>query len=193
MFSHIGKMVLVKNDLVATWCAMEKLIEEGLVRKIGVCNFSTQLLRHFLSVVSIPPSILQVELHVENSQNNLLRFAIENCIRVTGFSALGGTSYIELGMAAEADTIMRNKVIQDISFKHNKSTIQVVIRWAIQRNTLPLIKTSIAKRMIENRNVFDFYLYDEDMRKLDELDQNKRYNDPGVFTLGMGTFCPIYE
>jgi diketogulonate reductase-like aldo/keto reductase len=68
-----------------------------------------------------------------------------------------------------------------------------MIRWAIQRKTFPLTKTINSARMKENRNVFDFYLKSEDMKAIDNLNINKRYNDPGVFTLGMGTFCPIYE
>jgi len=48
--------------------------------------------------------------------------------------------------------------------------------------------------MLENRDVFDFYLTGSEMRKVDGLNRNRRYNDPGAFCeSGMGTFCPIYE
>lgn len=188
-----GKMVLVKNDLNATWAAMENLVDRGLVRKIGICNFTTQMIRQIKSKARIDPSILQIEIHLENSQSTLLRFAIENDLRVTAFSALGASSYVQLGMATTLDVITFNKVVKEIAVKHNKTEVQIAIRWAIQRKTLPLTKTTTTSRMIENRDVFDFYLDSSDMTALSSLNCNRRYNDPGVFTLGMGTFCPIYE
>lgn len=184
---------MVKNNLNDTWREMEALVEQGVVRKIGLCNFSVQMIRQISSTARIPPSVLQVELHLENSQNKLVRFSKESGLRVTGFSALGASSYLELSMALEADIIMANSVVQRIASRHRKTVAQVVIRWAVQRGTLPLTKTSSRARMAENRDVFDFFLGKHDMNQLETLNCNRRYNDPGVFTLGFGVYCPIYE
>ena len=56
---------------------MEEMVDQGLTKTIGICNFSTQLLRQLLSTSRIRPSTLQIELHPQNSQQNLLRFAHE--------------------------------------------------------------------------------------------------------------------
>jgi len=186
-------MVLVPNDLNATWRAMEELVISAKCKRIGLCNFTTQMIRQIISTARIRPTILQVELHPENAQEKLVRFAIENNLRVTGFSAMGASSYIELGMANDDEILLKNRVVNDIAVKYRKTPAQVMIRWAIQRKTFPLTKTINSARMKENRNVFDFYLKSEDMKAINNLNINKRYNDPGVFTLGMGTFCPIYE
>jgi D-xylose reductase len=179
-----GKMVVVQNDIGATWKAMEELVDAGFVRSIGVCNFSTQLLRQLLSTCRIRPSTLQVELHPHNTQERLVRFARTAGIRVTAFSVLGASSYLELNMAG-SDEVAKTK---------NKSPAQILLRWALQRNTLPLCKTSTIERMYENRNIFDFYLCGSDMQVLTSLNKNRRYNDPGAFCeSGMGTFCPIYD
>jgi len=188
-----GKMVLVPNDMGATWAAMEELMDRELVRNIGVCNFSTQLLRQLLSTCRIRPTTLQVELHPHNSQQNLVRFAREAGMRVTAFSILGASSYLELNMASKDEVLLNDRVILGIAQGKDKTPAQVLIRWALQRNTLPLCKTTSKSRMEENRNVFDFYLTVSEMERIDKLNKNHRYNDPGVFTLGMGTFCPIYD
>lgn len=188
-----GKMVLVPQDLCATWKAMEGLVDLGLVMTIGVCNFSTQLLRQIIGTCRIKPTTLQVELHPQNSQNRLVRFAHEEGMNVTAFSAFGGTSYIELNMATEDDLLMNDPTIKEIALAHQKTPAQILIRWALERNTLPLTKTSKKERMKENRDVFDFSLTREDTQKINLLNKNRRYNDPGDFCLGMGTFCPIYD
>lgn len=188
-----GKMVVVPNDMGATWKAMEETVDKGLVKSIGVCNFSTQLLRQLLSTCRLRPSTLQVEMHPHNSQERLLRFAREAGMRVTAFSVFGASSYISLDMATSDDLLMTDKTILDISKDKRKTPAQILIRWAIQRNTLPLSKTCSPSRMKENRDVFDFYLTGPEMKRIDSLNKNRRYNDPGEFCIGMGTFCPIYD
>jgi len=188
------KMVIVPNDMMSTWKAMEALVDQSLCKTIGVCNFSIQLLRQLLSTCRIRPSTLQVELHPHNTQENLVRFAREAGMRVTGFSVLGATSYLELDMATRNDVLFEDDTICALAEIKQKSPAQILIRWALQRNTLPITKTSNENRMDENRGVFDFYLTPVEMEKIDGLNKNRRYNDPGVFCqLAFGTFCPIYD
>ena len=97
-------------------------------------------------------------------------------------------------MATKSDLLFENPSILEISKRHNKTAAQVMLRWSIQRNTLPISKSCHFGRMKENRAIFDFYLTKEEMNAIDALNKNHRYNDPGVFCeAGMGTFCPIYE
>jgi D-xylose reductase len=188
------KMVLVRNDMCATWKAMEDLVDGQLVKNIGVCNFSTQLLRQIFATCRIQPSTLQVELHPHNSQEKIVRFAREAGMNVTGFSTFGASSYLELDMASDGDLLMKDPTILNIAEAKNKSPAQILIRWGLQRNTFPLTKTCNIERMKENRNVLDFELGADDMGKIGQLNKNRRYNDPGDFCEpGMGTFCPIYD
>ncbi len=112
----------------------------------------------------------------------------------SAFSPMGGASYISLDMATKDDLLFEHPVVLGISDKYKKTAAQILLRWAIQRNTLPISKSSRLERMKENRNLFDFYLTMDEMSSIDSLNKNRRYNDPGVFCeAGMGTFCPIYE
>jgi len=189
-----GEMVLVANDMMATWRAMEDLVDEGKVRDIGICNFGIQLIRQILATCRIRPTTLQVELHPHNTQSHLVRFANDVGMHVTAFSVLGAASYLELDMASSSDVLLYDPLVTGIAKRHNKTPAQILIRWALQRNTLPLCKTTRSERMKENRDVFDFYLSAKDMEALNGLNQHRRYNDPGAFAeTGMGTFCPIYE
>lgn len=189
-----GKMVIVPNDINATWKAMEGLVDKGKVHFIGLSNFNCQHIRQVLSTAKIRPTTLQIECHPHLSQQKLIRFAREEGIRVTVFSPMGATSYVSLNMSTHNDCLFHNPSIQKISNKYNKSPAQIMLRWAIQRNTLPISKSSSIKRMNENSAIFDFYLSNEDMDMIDGLNINRRYNDPGVFCeAAFGTFCPIYE
>jgi len=190
-----GKMVVIPQDLTgATWKAMEQLVDDGLCKTIGVCNFSTQLLRQLFSTCRIRPATLQIECHPHNSQEKLIRFAQEAGMKVTVFSVLGASSYLELDMATKDDLLIQDKAVVAIAKAKNKTPGQVLIRWAMQRNTFPLCKTSNKTRMEENRNVLDFTLSETEMNQIGTLNINRRYNDPGDFCEpGMGTFCPIYE
>lgn len=97
-------------------------------------------------------------------------------------------------MACEGDLLFNKSTIVDIAKKHEKTPAQILLRWAIQRETLPISKTGTVERMKENRSLFDFYLDKEDLEVIDGLNANRRYNDPGVFCeAAFGTFCPIYE
>lgn len=187
----------IEEDLVPmseTWQAMEELVREGLVRNIGVCNFGTSLLRDLLSYAKIKPAVLQIELHPLNSQEKLLKFCRQKGIAVTAFSPLGAGSYVELGGAETKDSVLVNPEVEKIAQKYKKTAAQIVLRWAVQRGTSLVAKSVKVERLKENLQVFDFNLECEEMNLLNKLNQNRRFNDPGVFCeQAFGTFFPIYE
>lgn len=84
--------------------------------------------------------------------------------------------------------------VTEIATRYSKTSAQVLLRWAVQRGTVAIPKSSKIERVIENMTIFDFNLTQAEMNVIDGLNKNKRFNDPGVFAeAAFGTFCPIYE
>jgi D-xylose reductase len=92
--------------LYETWRAMESLVEEGLVRNIGVSNMGTSLIRDLLNYAKIKPAVNQVEMHPYHTQENLLKFCRLNGIAVTAYSSFGAGSYVEMGMATKEESCL---------------------------------------------------------------------------------------
>ena len=188
------RMEMVNVPLAETWGAMEELVWAGIVRRIGVCNCSTALLRDLLAGARIPPAVLQVELHPLLAQEKLLRFCRELGIAVTAFSPLGAPSYVPLGMARPEESLLDHPLILDAAIACGRTPAQVLLRWGVQRGTAVIPKTSRRERLKENLELFDFSLTGPQMAAISALDRGQRFNDPGVFCeAAFGAFCPIYE
>lgn len=188
------RMELDRVPISETWNAMEQLVRDGLVRNIGVCNFNCALLRDLMSYAEIPPAVLQVEMHPYLTQDKLVRFCNEQSIAVTAFSPLGANSYFSLNMAEQGDAVLEHPRIREIAAEYGKSPAQIVLRWGIQRGTAVIPKTTRRERLAENISLFDFQLDEQQMLEISEMNQNRRFNDPGVFCdQAFGTFCPIYD
>jgi len=167
----MGKDCKVKLEKISTretWEAMEKLVDKGLVKSIGVANFTTTMLIDLLTYAKIKPAVNQIELHPYNSQAELIEFCRYQDIAVTAYSPLGGQ-----GSKLPADA-----VVEKIASSHNKTASQILLRWAIQRGTIAIPKSTSAKRIIENIDIFDFELSSGDMKEIDALNKYERSVDP---------------
>ncbi len=187
-------MILQKQDLSETWKEMENLYTSKLARQIGVSNFSSSLLRQIVNCCKIAPHANQIELHPYLTQQNMLKLCREYNMEVIAYSPLGAKSYIELNMANEFQDLCNHKTINNIALHYSKTPVQILLRWAIQRNTIPICKSSSIKHMNENMDIFDFSITETDMILINKLNKNLRFNDPGKFCLeAFKTFCPIYD
>lgn len=177
-----------------TWGAMEKLVDDGLVKRIGICNLGTAMIRDLMAGARIAPSVNQVEMHPYLTQQNLLRFCHENDIAVTAFSPFGASSYVPLNMAGESESLFDDVTMKEIADGHGKSIGQIALRWALQRGTVPIPKTQTVSHLEENIALFDFSLSDDEMNQINELNRNRRFNDPAEFgEAAFNTFYPIFD
>lgn len=154
--------------LQQTWQAMESLVQKGLVKSIGVSNFSAPMLIDVLGYAKIKPAINQVELHPYFTQDALVAFCKGQGVAVTAYSPLGSTGAI----------VIDDPVINVIAVKYGKTAAQVALRWGLQRGTIAIPRTSNADKIIENFAVFDFELSAKDMQAISGLNQNRRVVDP---------------
>ena len=187
-------MVKAPVPLHATWAAMESLVDKGLVKRIGVCNYNSGLLHDLMSYARIKPAMLQIEAHPYLAQDRLIRLASDYGIDVTAFSPLGAQSYFELNMAEAGESLLGAAPVMVAAQTHGKSAAQVLLRWGVQRGTAVIPKTSKSERMRENLAIDDFELSAVEMAAISALNQNRRFNDPGTFTeAAFNTFHPIYD
>jgi D-xylose reductase len=188
------QMVVDPIRISDTWEAMEQLVDSGLVRHIGVCNFNCSLMRDLLAYARIRPEVLQVESHPYLVQAKLLRYCQQEQIAFTAFSPLGAGSYVSLNMATSDQSVLNELRVSSIAQQHGKTPAQIVLRWAVQRGTSIIPKTSRPERLKENLAIFDFELSQQEMKQIGSLDRNQRFNDPGVFCeQAFHKFMPIYE
>lgn len=177
-----------------TWRGMEELVEAGLVKQIGVCNYNSALLNDLQAYARIKPAMLQIESHPQLTQERLIRLAHGYDMAVTAFSPLGSLSYVSLGMAAEEDSLLHADIVKSAAARLDKTPAQIVLRWGVQRGTAIIPKTSKPARLAENIAVLDFQLNESEMNGISALNANKRYNDPAVFCeAAFNTFYPIYD
>jgi len=107
-----------------TWGAMEELFAEGLVKNIGISNFTCQHIMDLVKYAKIKPAVLQVELHPFLQQPQLVHYcqSKEVNIPITAFSSFGAVSYLHMDVpiAKTTENLLENKVIKEIAQKHKK-------------------------------------------------------------------------
>lgn len=152
----------VKSLRKDTWKALIKIYEDGLARSIGVSNYTIQHLEELIKESSINPVINQVEMSPFLYQKKLTDYCDSHNIKIEAYSPLTRTH--KFG----------NKILVDLSEKYNKSQAQILIRWSLQKGYIVLPKSSTPERIRENIDVYNFNISDDDMQKLDSLDENYR-------------------
>ncbi|OXU19723.1 hypothetical protein TSAR_004951 [Trichomalopsis sarcophagae] len=157
-------------DYIETWRGMEECIKLGLTRSIGVSNFNSQQLTRLLESASIKPVMNQIELHINLNQKKLREFCASKSIAVTGYSPFGAPGRNNVFQPAGADISLQSPVITGIAKKYNKTNAQIVLRYVIDIGAIPIPKSSSAKRIKENIDIFDFKLTPEEIAAIDKLD-----------------------
>ncbi|XP_070541048.1 aldo-keto reductase family 1 member C15-like isoform X2 [Ptychodera flava] len=168
-----GKIIFDDVDYIDTWKAMEKLVDEGLCKSIGVSNFNEEQLCRLLSVAKHPVSVNQVECHPYLTQQKLMNFCKSNDIVLTAYSPLGcpGRPW---KFKDNDPRLLEDPVLLDIGKSYNKTPGQVLIRYHIERGNVVIPKSVNENRIKENFQVFDFKLSEDDLGKLNGLDRNYR-------------------
>lgn len=168
---------LKDQPLADTWAGMEDAVDAGLARSIGVSNFSAARMAGIADGARIPPSVNQVELHPYLAQNKLLAAARDLDVRLTAYSPLGSLDRPERLKKADEPVLLEDPVVKDISATHGATPGQVLIAWALARDTAVIPKTSRPERLTENLAAADLSLTAEDLERLGSLDRNYRFVD----------------
>jgi D-xylose reductase len=165
-----------------TWEAMEHLVDIGLARSIGISNFNCVAILDLLRYARIRPTTLQIEHHPYLVQKPFIDFAKKEGITVTAYSSFGPQGYVEMDLehAVKTPDLFQHQVINEIAKKHGKSPPQVLLRWATQQGIAVIPKSDTLPMLLENLDAKGFNLTEEEILRIDGLDQNLRFNDPWV-------------
>lgn len=160
---------------VQSYKAAEKLLADGRVRSIGLCNHTQEQLDALIARTDVVPAVNQVELHPYFSQPDLREKNTSLGIVTEAWSPIGGV--VRYG-SSHSDGKTKNPLndpdIVGIAKAHGKTAAQVMLRWHIQNNVIAIPKSVHDNRIAENFDIFDFNLSDEEMATIDALDTGKR-------------------
>ncbi len=159
-----------RDKFLETWSALEELYQDGKVKAIGVCNFTIEHLKELLYHATFTPTINQIEFHPFLYQKKLLEFCKSHNIKVEAYSPLTKGKKLS------------DKVLQDLDNKYKKSIPQIMLRWGLQHGIIEIPRSKNKDHIIENSDIFDFYLEESDMERLDNLNEDYRAVDDPVFT-----------
>ena len=144
------------------WKALEDLQKEGRIKSIGVSNYGIHHIQEILDEGLTPPAVNQVEIHPFLRRDALVEFCKEKNILIEAYSPLAKAMKMD------------DKTLLKVAKKYQKSPAQVLIRWSLQKEYIPLPKSSNPIRIKDNADVFDFEIKEEDMNLLDTLDEQFR-------------------
>jgi methylglyoxal/glyoxal reductase len=142
-----------------SWRALERVLDEGRCRAIGVSNFMVHHLEELLSHAKVPPAANQIELHPWCQQSDVVAFCKAQGIAVVAYSPL--TKGVKLD----------DPRLSAVAREARRTPAQVLLRWSLQKGFVTIPKSAKKDRIIENAAIFDFSLTTEQMAVLDSFNE----------------------
>ncbi|WP_434737254.1 aldo/keto reductase [Haloarcula montana] len=155
-------------SLRETLQAMSHLHEEGLVRNVGVSNFSAYQLSTAHHISPVPIAVNQIEYHPWNTQPDVVDYCHETNTVVEAAAPLARTE------------VFGDPVIQDLSGKYDRSPAQIVLKWAVENDIVVLPKSTSPDHVRANLDLFEWDLDDDDHQRIDEIDRERTVYDHPV-------------
>lgn len=156
------------KDFDKAWKVFCDYKDQGLVKSLGVCNFTIDQMTELLNIGE-KPVVDQLESHLYLQDRKTVDFLKENNILHQAWGPL----------SQGKSNLLDEEILKEIGDKYGKTPAQIALKWNIERGTMVLVKSTNPNRIKENISLFDFDLKEEDMHTLTSLDKNTRFsNDP---------------
>ncbi|KAI8886763.1 Aldo/keto reductase [Backusella circina FSU 941] len=157
----------LQGKFEVTWEAMEKLLDTGKVKNLGVANFAIPNLERLLKTAKVVPAVNQIELHPYLPQNKLVDFCESKGIHCTAYSPLGSAK----------STLLDDENLKKIAAAHNKSIAQILVSWGATRTSV-LPKSVNTDRIISNIDTVE--LTNEEIQQINDISNTntKRFVAP---------------
>lgn len=154
----------VTDHFVDTYKEMERLYKEGYAKVLGVANCHQHHLQSIIDNCEIVPAIDQFELHPLFTQKPLIEFCHQHGITVQAYTPL----------ARNDDRLTKNLILQGLAKKYHKSIQQIILRWDVQLQQIPIPHSMNPGRQKQNIDIFDFSLTEEEIKAIDSININSR-------------------
>ncbi len=177
-------VTLDEVPLAETWGAMERLVDAGLARSVGVSNLDAKRLAALSEGARIRPTVNQVELHPYLQQPALLEAATALDVALTAYSPLGSRDRAASMKADDEPVLLEDATLAAIAEAHGATPAQVCIAWAIQRGTIVIPKSVNEGRIRQNLEATQLTLSADEMARVAQLDRHRRYVDGTFWTDG---------
>lgn len=149
-----------------TWRAMEQLYDEGRIKAIGLSNFMPHHIDQLMENATVKPAVDQIEFHPGLLQKECVEYCKENGITVEAWSPLGRGGLIF------------DEMLMGLAEKYGSTVAQLIIRWVMQHDVVPLVKSTKQSRIEENYQIFDFEISSEDVEGIDGINFIRMGPDP---------------
>ena len=170
------------GDYYGTYRAMEKALEQGKVRAIGVSNFQAGRFVDLALKANVKPMVNQLETNVFSQQNEILPWLAEFGTMQMAWAPLG----------QGRNNLFAHPVLTEIGNQYGKTPAQVALRWLTQRGIVVIPKSTHRERMAQNLDIFDFSLTPVDIQRIAEMNQTDdgtvNFNDPNFIKYLIETY-----
>ena len=147
------------GDYCGAWKDMEKAVEAGKIKSIGLSNFWGKYLDDILKIAKIKPVVDQVECHPYAPCDDLRKELDKINCYIEAWSPIGRGN----------QQLLKEKIFEELGKKYNKTSVQIILRWHIEKGNIVFPKSSNLEHIKENMNIFDFKLTKEEIEKIDQL------------------------
>lgn len=172
----------IHERFMETWSAMERLVDDGLVRYIGTSNMSVAKLELLIRDARIAPAVNEAELHPHFQQPELFYWLVAHRIQPIGFCPLGSPARPERDRSPEDSVDVQDKVITDIARAHGVHPAAVCLKWAVQRGQTPIPFSTNPDHYIANLHaVVDDPLSQDEISAIAGVDRRNRLIKGHVF------------
>lgn len=153
------------GNFLSSYKNIERAYQAGKARSLGISNFHGEKLEKLLEAAEVKPQVIQLETHPYCIQHETLDRLKEYGTKLMGWYPLGHGD----------KELLQEPVFGKLAAKYQKSTVQIVLRWAVQMGFITIPGTKNPDHLRANIDLFDFALTPDEMAEIAMLDGKKRY------------------
>lgn len=164
-------LLLLHHPATNDWFAyqeMEKAVQAGKVRSLGLSNWYIKELNEFLPKISLKPVLIQNEIHPYYQASEVVSFIQKQQMVMQAWYPLAGRGYTKI--------LLNDAKLREIANRYQKTVAQIVLRWHLQNKVVAIPGSSNLEHLKENVDIFDFSLTPEEMAEIKQLNRDEKHD-----------------